>query len=70
MKSTNIITVQIVSFILILLTANNLLEDVSATILFTLSFCTFAYCALYINRHQKELLREINRRYAERKAIQ
>jgi uncharacterized membrane protein len=70
MKSTNIITVQIVSFILILLTANNLLEDVSATILFTLSFCTFAHCALYINKHQKELLREINRRYAERKAIQ
>ncbi|MBR2637524.1 MAG: hypothetical protein IKD40_01595 [Bacteroidaceae bacterium] len=59
MKSKTLLTTQLTSLIVLILTGSKLLEDYHSTILFAVSFISFAYCCIYINRHEKELLKEL-----------
>lgn len=63
MKTTTLMTIQFVSLILIIGSADGLLCSIVPTIVFFISFATFAMCSIYIGRHDKELIRENNRRY-------
>ena len=63
MKSTNLLTAQISSLVVLLLSANGLIVNSFATFLFVISSTIFIYCSMYINKHQKELLKEIGEKY-------
>ena len=65
MKSRNLITAQIISFVILLLSMNEITVNSASTFIFVVSFTIFIYCSLYINKHKKELLREIRNEYQE-----
>lgn len=48
---------QIVSFFLMLGTAEHLFTGITSTIIFTLSFAMFIKSSIYINKNEKQLLR-------------
>ncbi|MBO7229850.1 MAG: hypothetical protein J6V20_00345 [Bacteroidaceae bacterium] len=49
---------QIVSFFLMLGTAEHLFTGITSTIIFTLSFAMFIKSSIYINKNEKHLLRD------------
>lgn len=63
MKSIYLMTMQMVSLIIMLISANGIIEDCAATIIFIVSFAMFARCCIYINKHQNELLKDIEREF-------
>lgn len=67
MKTTTLMTIQFLSLVLMIGSAEELLFKMVPSVLFILSFATFAACSIYISRHEKELIRENNRRYKKLK---
>ena len=65
MKSKNLITTQIASFVILLLSMNEIIVNSTSTFIFGVSFTIFLYCCYYINKHKKALLREIRNEYRE-----
>ena len=65
MKPKNLITTQIISFVILLLSMNEIIVNSASTFIFVVSFTIFLYCCFYINKHKKELLREIRNEYQE-----
>lgn len=63
MRTTTLMTIQFLSIVLMLGSAEGLLCDTLPSVLFILSFAAFAACSIYINNHEKELIRDNNRRY-------
>ncbi|MBQ8543256.1 MAG: hypothetical protein IJ436_07275 [Bacteroidaceae bacterium] len=63
MKTTTLMTIQFLSLILIIGSADGLLHSALSTIIFFASFAAFATCSIYIGEHDKELIRDNNRRY-------
>ena len=49
--------IQIASFLLMLGTAEHLFTGIISSIIFVLSFVMFARSSIYINKHEKRLLR-------------
>ncbi|MBR5893511.1 MAG: hypothetical protein IKZ37_07750 [Bacteroidaceae bacterium] len=44
---------------------NEIIVNSASTFIFVVSFTIFLYCCFYINKHKKELLREIRNEYQE-----
>lgn len=65
MKSKYLISTQIISFVILLLSLNEIIVNNVSTLIFATSFSIFLYCCFYINKHKKELLREIRNEYSE-----
>lgn len=63
MKTTVLISLQMISLLMLIGSANNLFESVLATTVFTTSFFTFAACSIYISEHQKRIMRELEREF-------
>lgn len=63
MRAITLMTAQLVSLLILTASANGLFEKSECTIAFVLSFITFASCSVYIGKHQKHLLREVNNHY-------
>ncbi len=66
MRATTLMTAQITSLALIIGCADNFLEKPLPSILFISSFIIFAACSIYIGRHEKEIIRDNNRRHERR----
>ena len=66
MRATTLMTIQIISLALIVGCAENFLEETLPSILFVSAFIIFATCSIYIGRHEKEIIRDNNRRHAQR----
>lgn len=62
MRTTTLMTIQFISLALIISCAEKLLTEIFPTIIFLSAFIVFASCSLYISKHEKELIRENNRR--------
>ena len=52
-----ITSLQIISLIMMIGTANELLISNTATIFFIIAFATFARCSIFISKHEKWLTR-------------
>ena len=65
MRTKYLITTQMASFVILLLSLNEIIEDNASALIFATSFSIFLYCCFYINKHKKELLREIRNEYRE-----
>lgn len=63
MRSIYLMTMQITTLAIMLISANGIIEDTIATIIFFFSFAGFARCCIYINKHQKELQKDIERTF-------
>lgn len=61
MQSIKILTLQVISLLVLIGSAEDFMERITATLFFILSFMIFASCSIYISRHEKELLRDIRR---------
>lgn len=60
MKAIKLITIQIISLLALIASAEKLMDNIPSTIVFFASFAAFAAASLYINRNEERLLREIN----------
>ena len=65
MRTKYLIATQMASFVILLLSLNEIIENNASTLIFATSFSIFLYCCFYINKHKKELLREIRNEYRE-----
>ena len=64
MKAITLMVTQLVSLIILSASADGLFEKTECTLTFILSFIAFAACSIYIGKHQKELLKEVERDYS------
>lgn len=69
MKTTTLMTIQFISLLLMIGCAESLLMAIVPSIIFIISFISFASCSIYISNHEKELIRDNCRRYKKRLAI-
>ena len=69
MRAVKLIAIQFASLLTLIASAERLMEDVSSTIIFFLSFATFAAASLYISRNEDRLIREINVIFERNKRI-
>lgn len=63
MKTIHIMGVQLTSLLCAILCADSILNDIFSTIIFLISFVTFAVCSIYISHHSAELLQDIDDYY-------
>lgn len=63
MRTTALMSLQLLSLLFLVGSANSVLENTFATTVFAISFFSFAACSIYISKHQKRLLREIEREF-------
>lgn len=63
MRAITLMTTQLVSLLILTASANGLFENYKSTAAFILSFIAFAACSIYIGKHQKHLLREVENYY-------
>ncbi len=66
MRATTLMGIQLLSLVLIIGSAEGVMDEFLPTIIFILSFTAFALCSIYIERHEKEIIRDTNRRYAQK----
>ncbi len=69
MKATTLTSIQFTSLLLIIGCAEGALNETLPTIIFALSFAAFALCSIHIARHEKELIRDIDRQYGEKSRL-
>lgn len=60
MQAIKLMIAQMLSLVLLISAAEDFLERTTPTILFIVAFFVFSLCSIYINRHEKELLKEID----------
>ncbi len=60
MQAIKLMIAQMLSLVLLISAAEDFLERTTPTILFIVAFLVFSLCSIYINRHEKELLKEID----------
>lgn len=65
MKAKTIIITQFISLVQVFASLFDTSASTFTTVVFIISFISFILCALYINAHEKELLREIEKCYEE-----
>lgn len=65
MKAIKLITIQLISLFILTASAEDFMEQPLATTLFIVSFALFATCSIYINRHERYLLKEIKLLFKE-----
>ena len=68
MNARLLLTLQLTSFMIMLITAENLFENNLTTALFATAFFTFARCSIYISKHSARLLRELDNEKRAHKA--
>lgn len=59
MKAQNLMITQLLCLMFIIIAAEGFLTELFPTITFVISFFVLAWCSIYINRHEKELLKEM-----------
>ena len=59
MNARLLLTLQLTSFMIMLITAEKLFENNFSTALFAIAFFVFARCSIYISKHNTRLLREL-----------
>ena len=69
MKASTLMSIQFTSLVLMIGSAEGMLEAIIPTILFIASFIAFATCSIYIGRHEKEIIRDTNRRYSQERKV-
>lgn len=67
MKANTLMTIQLISLLLLIGSANSFGDEIFASLIFCSSFLSFACCSSYINRHKRRLLRELD--YRHRKSV-
>ncbi len=65
MKAIKLIIIQLASLLILAASAEEFMEQILPTTLFVVSFALFAVCSIYINKHEKNLLKEINLLFKE-----
>lgn len=60
MRAKDLMTVQLISLLLLIASANSIFDSYFATFVFIVAFAVFSRCCIYAEKHQKRLLREIN----------
>ena len=64
MNAKQILSLQLVSLVTMLFTAESLFSDRGATLIFATALFIFARCSIYISKNSKRLLRELNKKEA------
>ncbi|MBR3976862.1 MAG: hypothetical protein IKJ95_03450 [Bacteroidaceae bacterium] len=59
MKATTLILLQIITFIMMACLGTSLFRDTASTAIFAVSLLVFTRCSIYIEKHRKELLRDL-----------
>ena len=59
MNARLLLALQLTSFMIMLVTAENLFENNLTSALFAIAFFIFARCSIYISKHSARLLREL-----------
>lgn len=59
MRAIKLIALQLASLLILTASAEDFLERTLPTIFFAVSFTVFSACSIYINKHEKNLLKEI-----------
>lgn len=66
MKATTLITIQFISLMVIIGSADGVLKEALASLLFFLAFAAFAASSIYISRNNKKIIRDTNRYFENR----
>ena len=62
MNAKQLLALQFTGLITMLVTAESLFENKTATAIFATAFFVFARCSIYISKHSTRLLRELNKK--------
>ena len=62
MNAKQLLALQFTGLITMLVTAESLFENRTATAIFAIAFYIFARSSIYISKHSTRLLRELNKR--------